>query len=198
LKGKYIGLNTIKNAEDYLKRAEEFICRTNEDNIWWKWVVIALHGSLYGFMVANLEHGNYMRVVTVTKKKINKLISFDEALKRCKDPRFMCLYTISELFRPTPEQDEAIDKMKNMLRNPFEHFIPRIWAIEVHGMPHLMLEIIDVIDFLALRSGNIFYSSSSKRRSVESLMRKCKKHLRNHPLYKEMVSAKQRKAQLKS
>lgn len=51
-----------ENAIDSLETALSFFDR--EDNLKWKWVVIALHHSLYSFCIGSLEQGNYEQVLS--------------------------------------------------------------------------------------------------------------------------------------
>ncbi len=42
--------------------------------------------------------------------------------------------------------------LKKELRNMFEHYIPSVWAIEIHGLPKITMDILDVIRFLAIET----------------------------------------------
>ncbi|HWR90533.1 MAG TPA: hypothetical protein VN260_09745, partial [Dissulfurispiraceae bacterium] len=70
------------NALDYLEKAASFIRETEQNGLAWKWVVLALHGALYGFAICASQGTNYENVTKVTKKGERKLISFDKALQR--------------------------------------------------------------------------------------------------------------------
>lgn len=58
----YISIDEKENAIDSLETTVSFLNR--DDNLKWKWVVIALHHSLYSFCISALEHGNYEQVLT--------------------------------------------------------------------------------------------------------------------------------------
>ena len=58
----YISIDEKENAIDSLETALSFLGR--DDNLKWKWFVLALHHSLYSFCVSSLEHGNYEQVLS--------------------------------------------------------------------------------------------------------------------------------------
>lgn len=45
--------------------------------------------------------------------------------------------------------------MKNQLRNVLEHYIPCSWSLEIHGLPEMADSYFDMIEFLAVESGNV-------------------------------------------
>lgn len=59
---KFIFVDSKENPIDSLESILLFLKR--EDNLKWKWIIFALHHSLYQFCIANLEGGNYDRVLT--------------------------------------------------------------------------------------------------------------------------------------
>jgi hypothetical protein len=68
---------------DYLEKAVSFIkSATNkpEDR---KWAVLAVHAALYGVMICNVKGTDADSVCTGKKQR---LIDFNEALKRCQEP----------------------------------------------------------------------------------------------------------------
>jgi hypothetical protein len=48
---RYVKLTEESNALDYLERAAQFIREATADDHAWKWVVISLHGAIYGFAI---------------------------------------------------------------------------------------------------------------------------------------------------
>jgi hypothetical protein len=107
--------------------------------------VIALHGALYGFAVCALQGTNPDNVIRKTKKGEERLIDLNEALRRCQDGRWMRMTVNSKTLCLTPNQKQAIHTLKNLLRNNFEHYIPKTWSIELHGMPGVGIAVLDVI-----------------------------------------------------
>lgn len=57
-----INLDEKENAIDSLETALSFLNR--EDNLKWKWFVLALHHSLYSFCISSLKHGNFEQVLS--------------------------------------------------------------------------------------------------------------------------------------
>jgi hypothetical protein len=87
IKGKYLRFTEETNALDYLERAGEFIKSTSSDPKVWKWVILSLHGALYGFAISACKGSDYQSVVRKTKKGHERLITLDEALKMCQDKK---------------------------------------------------------------------------------------------------------------
>lgn len=86
----------------------------------------------------------------------------------------------------TADQRESIRKLKDMLRNEFEHYIPKGWSIEIHGMPQIAIDILDVVRFLALETGNYVNLTASQQRKVRSLVFRGKRILRKCALFREV------------
>ena len=61
----YISVDEKENAIDSLETALSFLDR--DDNLKWKWFVLALHHSLYSFCISALEHGNYEQVLSSSR-----------------------------------------------------------------------------------------------------------------------------------
>lgn len=78
--GEFFRIDETENAVDYLEKAGAF--HASRDPNRWKWLVISLHGALYGFAICAIQGTDPSRVTEVTKRG-EKLISLDEALKRC-------------------------------------------------------------------------------------------------------------------
>jgi hypothetical protein len=60
---KRLILSEEKNALDYLEKAYSFIVQATTDVLAWKWVIISLHGALYGFAICALKGTNSYRVM---------------------------------------------------------------------------------------------------------------------------------------
>lgn len=139
------------NALDYLEMGVRSLMEVERSPWAWKWVCIALHGALYGFGVCALQGTNYELVL----RRDKKLLSFDEVIKRCKDKKFIVEGVISEPLVLNENQEKAIKFMKDELRNSLEHFIPRSWIIEIHGLPEMAVSYFEIIEYLAGESGNL-------------------------------------------
>jgi hypothetical protein len=185
IKGKWLRLTEERNALDYLRQAYFHICRTESNIMAWKWVVICLHGALYGFAICAIK-GTYSGNVTYkTPKGIQKLISFNEALKRCQDQNCMRFAGNNYTLQLSDSQRESILILKKEFRDNFEHYIPKGWSIEVHGFPEIAIDILDIVRILALESINRIHLKKSERREIKSIVFQSKLFLRQCKLYKE-------------
>ena len=190
IEGKFLRLSEHMNALDYLEKAQRFLYEADEDCTAWKWVIISLHGALYGFAVCALEQGNVLNVIKGNRKsamdKLKKgtarLVSFWEVLRRCQDPAQVGNARALQLSR---RQKESLDTLVKLLRNEFEHFIPKGWSIELHGMPQIAIHTLEIIGFLALRTGCAIHLDDVQKQTVQDIVRESKGHLENSELFKE-------------
>jgi hypothetical protein len=181
IEGIYLELSEQKNAIDYLEKASWFINQANKDTMSWKWVVISLHGALYGFAICASKR-------TTSESVINKngyLIGFWDALKRCQDPKWMSMLTTSKHLTLSNSQKESIRILKNLIRNNIEHFKPKTWLLELHGISQIAIDTLEVIKFLALETNTHVNLTESQRKVVKDLINKSKATLKASAIYKE-------------
>ncbi len=181
----YLRLTEETNALDYLKKANDYSRQVDKDVWAWKWVVIALCGALYGFAICACRGTNPDNVRKQTKKGREKLIDFDQALARCQNPELMRISNDSKHLQLTKEQKKSIRMLKHLLRDEFEHYKPKAWSIELHGMPQHTINILDVIRFLALDSGNCVNIDEAQLESIKYIVKQGKKILQKSRLYKD-------------
>lgn len=143
----------------------------------WRWAILALHAAVQGFMVCALRGSNGLAVLRddiaeewleAREKGLpfpeEKLDSFLNLYRKTKSTR-MIFYVHSRQFEPSGTQGSSIKRL-NSLRNEFTHFLPRIWALEVSGLPCICRDCVDFIEFLALQSGNILWFREGQQERV--------------------------------
>ena len=125
IRSNWLKFTEETNALDYLERAVEFIRQAEATPSAWKWVILALHGALYGFAIAACKGTDYQTVVRKTKKGVEHLISFDEALEMCADAAWMGSLHGGLALRLTVSQKNSIRQLKKRNRKrvpPLVHF----------------------------------------------------------------------------
>jgi hypothetical protein len=187
---KYLHLTEEINALDYLEQAYHYIQQTENIDIAWKWVVITLHGALYGFSICALKGTDYARVTTKNRKGVERLISFNEALKRCQDQRWMHMTAMSKHLQLSGQQKKYIKILKDLFRNNFEHYIPKFWSIELHVMPQMTINILNIIRFLALETSPYIHLNQTQKKRLKSIVFQSKRILKQSQLYKELNEIK--------
>lgn len=187
IREKYIDFSDETNALDYLERASEFIKATSFDPKAWKWVILSLHGALYGFAIGACKGSNYQTVVKKTKKGHERLITLDEALTKCQDGRWMGTLCDSCALNLSYSQKDSIRRLKATLRNNFEHYIPGGWSIEMHGLPRISMDILDVIRFLAVDTFQYQHLNQAQIKKIKSIVFHSKKLLKCSPLHLELL-----------
>jgi hypothetical protein len=156
---EWLRIDEKENAIDSLEMTARLILELKATNLsrLWKWISISLFNALYGFCICAIQGTNPDRVKERDCKTggfKDKLIGFEEAFNRIQQDEWMKQYTGSKTLSPTGDQKISIRKLKDEIRNNFEHFTPKGWSIEISGMPKIVLDVVDIIEFLALVSGN--------------------------------------------
>jgi len=186
--GKYLRFREETNALDFLEKAGYFITQTKSELKAWKWVIISLHGALYGFAICACKKSDPKNV---TKEESGeKLISFWEAIKRCQNREKLQPMLNTRPLVLSKEQNESIEFLVNHFRNRFEHYIPCHWSIEIHGMPGIAINVLEVIRFLALESGTLVMLDEQQRDKVEAIISESINFLQKSELHQELLQLK--------
>jgi hypothetical protein len=185
---KWLRFTVEMNALDYLERAGKFLQRTESDIKAWKWVILALHGALYGFAICACRSTSNENIIYRTNNGIERLISLDKALLICQDNNWMGTLYGGKPLMLTESQKFSIAMLKKSLRNHFEHFKPKGWSIEIHGLPGISMDVLDVIRFLSVETFRYQHLNQTQRRRIKSIIFQSKKWLRQSTLYKAALS----------
>jgi hypothetical protein len=89
----------------------------------------------------------------------------------------------------TDIQKDSIRSLKKELRNKMEHYVPSGWSIEVHGMPVMTIDILDVIRFLAIETRTYIHLNQAQLKRIKSYVFQSKKFLKTTKLYQEAIQA---------
>lgn len=165
----WIVTDEAQEAVFALEMVSEQLHRVIESSYQWKWVIIALHSTLQGFMVLALQGTNGLNPLrnkcarewmaayergdgTFPERQLDNFLNL---YKKIKSDR-MKMYVNSQPFKPRATQTRSV-KMLNRLRNDFIHFVPKGWSLEISSLPQIMQDCIDIISFLAFECGNIIW-----------------------------------------
>jgi hypothetical protein len=187
---KWLRLTEEQNALDYLEKAHRAIQRVDAIPTEWKWVVIGLHNALYSFGICALKGSNW-ELVTLKTKRGNRLIGFDETVKRVQSSSHMGFYTYSKPVVLSSPQKDAIRWFKKY-RDYFEHYIPLSWSILKQDLPLFSIEILDVLRLLVLDTGNV-HLTEHQCSQVSGWLKRDKQLLQRSQLYKDYLSAIKRR-----
>lgn len=160
------------NAIDYLEKTIRFLHEVDSGIlIAWKWVCISAHGALYGFAVAAARGTNWHSVTYARKDGSRALMSFDDVLDLCQDPKHMKMLVHSKHLTLNAEQRESIKFLKDQIRNEFQHFVPKGWLLFVEGLPRITSRVLEVINFLALETGTYVHLDAGQQAQVLALVK---------------------------
>jgi len=197
IRAKWLRLTEKTNALDYLEKAYDFIRQTETSVLAWKWVILALHSALYGFAICACQGTTPDFVAPKIKKGKNKgkrqLINFNKALVLCQNPNWMHMTVDSKHLQLSHSQEQSICYLHEEFRNNFEHFSPKSWSIELHGMPQIAIDVLEVTRFLALDTGNYIHLTQTQMKRIKSIVFQSKRILKQRKLYKEaeIIKSKQ-------
>ncbi len=188
-KGNWYRTDETQEAIESLMMVESKLSTVSENLYDWKWVIIALHNSLQGFMVLALRGTNSLAVLT--KKSAEEwLRAYENGLKPVSNARLdtylnlykkvqsdhMMQFDISQQLEPTAKQSWSVKKL-NSLRNTFIHFQPQGFSLEVSGMPGIVENCLNIIWFLSFESGNVLWHDEAQEEKTQDLIRKSKEKL---------------------
>lgn len=165
------------NALDYLQWAARFIAETEENPEAWKWVILSLHGALYGFAIAACKGTDHESITRKARNGQRHLIALGEALRKCADRKWMGTLVGGEPLELSKSQKASIDLLKKTLRDKFEHYTPGIWKIEISGLPRMSIDVLDVIHFLALETIRYQHLDNTQRDRIDTIISDCRKTL---------------------
>jgi hypothetical protein len=188
MKSRHATFSEEWNALDYLEKTVEFIRRAENYETDWKWVIISLHGAVYGFMICALKGTDPNRVLTHDKKGEARLISFKKALEWCQGPDHMIMTTVSKVLLVSERQKRSLDDLHSQFRNSFAHYRPCYWSIELHDMPQMIIDGLEITRFLALKSGNPMWLNGGHREHIDSLVTEGVHTLQQSSLFRETHS----------
>lgn len=179
-----------EEAVSALKTVAEWSGQIEGDILLWRWLTVALHNTIQGFMVLALrgsdgflplkdnvasqwlsayrEGGDY---------PVEKLDSFLNLYKKVKSKK-MLYFIHSKRVVATDTQDRSVKKL-NAIRNEFIHFLPRSWSLEVSGLPKICLDCLALVEFLAWESGNIIWHKERHNERVGLAIYKSKNNFQN-------------------
>ena len=166
-----------------LQLVSELLPRVRASQYLWKWIVISMHNALQGFMVLALKGTDSLRVLT--EKNARKWL---EAYKRgdgsYPKPRMdlfpklydkvksdaMMIYGISRKLEPSESQDESAARLID-LRNGFVHFTPKLLSLDITGLPIVIRDVAEIIEFLGFESKNVVWYEEIEEEQSRFLVR---------------------------
>lgn len=171
----FLRIDEKENAIDSLVMTTKFLESVDSDNYRWKWVVIALHNALYGFMICSLTKTNPENVCRGKEGSYGSLIGFWDALKCVQSRDHITGYITAHPIQLSDEQTRSIKVLTELLRNNFEHFRPMGWSIEISGMPDVVISVAEVIENLAFKTGTVFWEEHQSR-DIENALKILKRN----------------------
>jgi hypothetical protein len=166
-----------------LEMVSDTLPKVMNDVHYWKWVLIALHNALQGYMVLALRGSDGLNVLTdkcrqkwiATRKRGHgaplerRLDSFENLYKKIERDDLMLVLMHSQPFKSHGTQTESVELLKQ-LRNDFIHFLPKCLSLPVHDLPGVVNDCVDIIEFLAFQCGNILWYEKENETKTRALI----------------------------
>lgn len=194
----YLRTDEESEASEGLRMVSQFADKLECDLRLWRWVIIALHNAVQGFMVLSLRHGNGLAALTKESMSAwlealdkggpypeEKLDTYLNLYKKVKSKGYGDIGG-NGLFVPKGTQGKSI-KALNMIRNDFIHFTPKGWSLEVDGLPCICLDSIALIEFLGWNTRNINWHEPSYQIQSKLCCNKFREQMKHiKEIYKKM------------
>ena len=177
LEKSVLSLNERDNAIDYLRMAIRSLAELCDNPYAWKWVLISLHGAIYGFAVsaARVEYrrqdesiGSNVIERRVKGRKVieyrESLRSFDAIIKICESKLMGEKSSLSSPLVLSLEQRRALRDLK-FGRNRMAHFAPMLLVDVPDGK--MVEHCLQVVEALALKVG--IHRSIDERKNIKRL-----------------------------
>ena len=172
---QWVQTDTKREAVSALEMVYEQLDHVQNDPHRWKWVILALHNAVQNFMILALRGTNNLNVMRESDAEAwldaynnnqqllpsGKLLDFLDLYKKIKGDT-MEIGLNSRRYVPKGQEGRSI-KQLNRLRNAFIHYMPKIWLIELPGLPGIGLDCVRVIDFLVNDSQNILLEEEDRQ-----------------------------------
>ncbi len=95
-------------------------------------------------------------------------LGHSHTLKRTRSD-LMLMYANSQPFKPRGTQTQSV-KMLNDLRNEFIHFLPKGLSLQASGLPQVVEDCVDIIEFLAFKCGNVLWHDGTLKLKTKELV----------------------------
>jgi len=156
----WIRTNEQEEAVGALEVFAQFLPLARTDLFGWRWAILSLHTALQGFMVVAIRDSagmsplpddlaaTWLRAyrcgLPTPEERLDKFLNLYRKIKR----RNIAALVQGRPFTPSGTQGHSV-KLLNRLRNQFVHFLPASWSLEATGLPHMCLDCLAVIQYLA-------------------------------------------------
>lgn len=186
----WLQTNEYEEATSALEAVAEWSQRVENNISYWRWVVLALHNSVQGYMVLALRGSDGLRplkddVATKWltayreggKYPVEKLDTFLNLYKKVQSDT-MLFYVHSKKVVPSRTLGRSMKKL-NSHRNDFVHFLPKSWSLEVSGLPAICLDCLALVEFLAWECGNIIWHTEVHRARGQAAIALANNHFKS-------------------
>jgi hypothetical protein len=184
----YHSFDLDDQAVDALAMTAAQLTRVEAEPAAWKWVVIALHQALHGFMGLALERSDGAQLLSQKHERATyerwhrerelghplpfgaaRVDEFLNLYQKIQDSQRMGYFVHSRPLDATADQNDSV-KYLNGLRNDLAHYSATTLIVHVADLPQVVLDSLSVISFLVLDSNTIFLNPDELHARVIELL----------------------------
>lgn len=173
---KYMILDEVRNASDYLNKSLLFIKKINIDLVYLKWFTIAFHGAIYSFMLLKAQSIKAEYIFSDNKLNTHSLDRNLKSFKRI----YLLLKNVDvmseNVYIPDKNVDACIFELNDQLRNQMIHFRPTLWASEPWYFARACYPLLHLLRFCIQNNHLLNKEGSSLLRVAETIEKKLKVH----------------------
>ncbi len=188
----WIRTNEQEEAVGALEAFARFLPLTRTDPFGWRWVILGLHTALQGFMVVSIRDSAGMSPLPddlaaawlrahrcglpTPEERLDKFLNLYTKIKRLN----VAALVQGRPFRPSGAQGYSV-RLLNRLRNQFVHFLPASWSLELTGLPHMCLDCLAIIQYLAhdYRESHLLWRQASYLGRIDAAVRSSETFLKD-------------------
>lgn len=177
----WLRTDEYEEAVSALEAAADFARPVVEDQHRWKWVLIAVHNAVQGFMVLALRRGSGL--LALRNEVAAQWLKADRENKPLPEEKLDSFLNLYSKVKTTAAagyvhsgHNRSMKKL-NKLRNDFIHFVPKGWSLELAGLPAICMDCLSVARFLHSDGGNIIWTTVALQRRADRAFRRAIKAL---------------------
>ncbi len=165
-----------------LELVSEHMAHDPADPIHAKWIILALHSALEGFMILALRGRNGLNLLTEASARERiaayerkdgqfpepKIDTFAHLFKKIQSDR-MITYVLSAPFVPNGAQSKSVAAL-DRLHGACTRFLPKDAPVDLSPLSLIIADCCDVISFLAFDCGNVAWSNPEEESKTKALL----------------------------
>lgn len=159
----------------------------------WKWAILSLHNALQGAMVCHLS--GTANIGALSYKSATEYLEWFKGERKDNPPKERLAYPnmlfkrlsnenkryeggAGAVLKITDSQKDSFRRLHNF-RNDFSHFTPKLWSVELTGLPGIFMNMIEVIEIISNDEWPFRHMNDNDKLRLRNLLKLLKAEIRN-------------------